>query len=212
MDPCVEFRYESLPSRKWIWLLRLQPLLAVSEGERFGYTWGIRLSPVAKMILPSNTLPCHTCGEAQTTVEQSFSTASPSRVTFDLFCALHNVRHANIELVLRADVICINRNDFKERGEPVNMMGMIYSTARHTVIYFGESNEDSEKTVRALRRLRVAPLDDPSIQVLTSSTRSTLSPPPPNCPSSSGQPQLYRLTARAWAVLPIPMAHSSAAL
>ncbi|KUJ09026.1 uncharacterized protein LY89DRAFT_598914, partial [Mollisia scopiformis] len=61
----------------------------------------------------------------------------PLEITTNLFEALLHVRDTKRQLRIWADAICINQHDDEEKSFQVGMMGRIYATAHHTVIYVG---------------------------------------------------------------------------
>jgi hypothetical protein len=69
---------------------------------------------------------------------------SPFRVTVNLYSALRDLRDSTKTLRLWADAICINQDDEIEKGLQVAMMGRIYATAHHTVIYLGSVDPKTE--------------------------------------------------------------------
>jgi hypothetical protein len=64
-------------------------------------------------------------------------------ISASLESTLRNIRHWNGFDVLRlwVDAICVNQADNEERSDQVRRMGAIYSVARRTIIYLGDSNE-----------------------------------------------------------------------
>ena len=70
----------------------------------------------------------------------------PVQVTYSLYSALRDIRHESKTLQIWADAICINQRDDEEKLRQISMMGRIYSSADHTVIYLGLSNpQDAAK-------------------------------------------------------------------
>jgi len=68
----------------------------------------------------------------------------PFSVTVNLYSALRDLRDTTKSLRLWADAICINQVDEYEKGLQVAMMGKIYETAHHTVIYLGSMGPGAE--------------------------------------------------------------------
>lgn len=56
------------------------------------------------------------------------------RVTSNLLSALRNVRKRREKALVWVDQICINQNDFVERGHQVSIMKFIYNRARQVVV------------------------------------------------------------------------------
>ena len=63
---------------------------------------------------------------------------------------LQNVRSAECSRVLWIDALCINQDDYGERGQQVAMMGDIYSNSARTLVWLGPSLHEAE-TQRALQ-------------------------------------------------------------
>ena len=74
----------------------------------------------------------------------------------------------NLECVLRAfsttsnftagyklwvDALCINQNDYKERGRQIQKMRTIYGSSWSVIAWIGEESEDSSKACRLIERL-----------------------------------------------------------
>jgi hypothetical protein len=64
-------------------------------------------------------------------------------LTQNLFHALRDLRDPQRTQRLWIDAICINQADEKERNQQVSIMGSIYSSAHHTVIYLGPHSGDT---------------------------------------------------------------------
>lgn len=64
-------------------------------------------------------------------------------VTRNLFHALQDIRDDHRLQRLWIDAICIDQSNVEERNCQVNMMGPIYTVARHTIIYLGRAFLDS---------------------------------------------------------------------
>ena len=62
------------------------------------------------------------------------------QITKNLHNALHDIRDPFRVIRLWVDAICINQQDGNERNQQVALMGQIYSIARHTIIYLGQSS------------------------------------------------------------------------
>ncbi|KAF4339372.1 heterokaryon incompatibility (het-6OR allele) [Fusarium beomiforme] len=62
-------------------------------------------------------------------------------VSGNLFIALRELRRSNTSRLIWADAICINQEDFKERGQQVSMMGEIFSGAWQVIIWLGEETD-----------------------------------------------------------------------
>ncbi|KAH8822051.1 heterokaryon incompatibility protein-domain-containing protein [Xylogone sp. PMI_703] len=63
-------------------------------------------------------------------------------ITQNLYSALRDLRDETRVFLLWADGICINQDDNKEKARQIGLMGQIYATAQHTVIYLGPADID----------------------------------------------------------------------
>ncbi|KUJ19316.1 HET-domain-containing protein [Mollisia scopiformis] len=61
-------------------------------------------------------------------------------ITASLESALRHIRDPRRILQVWADGICIDQNDVLDRNQQVSLMGDIYSTAEHTIIFLGLSS------------------------------------------------------------------------
>ena len=61
-------------------------------------------------------------------------------VTLNLESALRHIRHVQRgkDIVLWIDAICIDQGDTKERTHQVGMMGTIYRSCKHVIVYLGD--------------------------------------------------------------------------
>jgi hypothetical protein len=74
-------------------------------------------------------------------------------ITASLDSALRHIRDARRVLRVWADGVCINQNDAVERNRQVRLMGEIYSTAEHTIIYLGVSSPECEFVLKNIKTL-----------------------------------------------------------
>ncbi|EEU35946.1 uncharacterized protein NECHADRAFT_49740 [Fusarium vanettenii 77-13-4] len=58
----------------------------------------------------------------------------------NLHQALIHLRHARFERVIWADALCINQNDFDERGHQVRNMRTIFANAQEVLVWLGEAD------------------------------------------------------------------------
>ncbi|KAJ4136584.1 hypothetical protein NW768_004201 [Fusarium equiseti] len=65
------------------------------------------------------------------------------KITRSLFDGLRRLRKTDAEEIAWADAICINQNDNDEKGHQVDLMGAIYTNARHVVVWLGPDLEGS---------------------------------------------------------------------
>ncbi|CZR68689.1 uncharacterized protein PAC_18588 [Phialocephala subalpina] len=73
------------------------------------------------------------------------------QITKTLDCALRHIRDELRVMYVWADGICINQSDKVERADQVLLMGEIYSTAHHTVIYLGPGDSTSRDVLSILQ-------------------------------------------------------------
>ena len=72
--------------------------------------------------------------------------------TRNLADALRNFRVRGHQQVW-ADAICINQNDFQERGEQINRIAAVYQCAEHVVAWLGEDVEVQEKAFPMMKSI-----------------------------------------------------------
>jgi hypothetical protein len=73
----------------------------------------------------------------------------PLQITINLATALDDLRHQHTILRLWADAICIDQSNISERNHQVGLMRDIYSSAQHTIIHLGDSNDDCNQVMSA---------------------------------------------------------------
>lgn len=66
----------------------------------------------------------------------------PFKVMRNLSDALYALQEERSVVPLWIDAVCMNQEDTEEKSRQIQMMGRIYATATHTIVYFGESNTD----------------------------------------------------------------------
>jgi hypothetical protein len=74
-------------------------------------------------------------------------------VTANCKAALRRLCPSHKSRLLWIDAICINQSSIEERNEQVEMMLVIYATARRTLIWLGESDMSSNYTFKFLSRV-----------------------------------------------------------
>jgi hypothetical protein len=89
----------------------------------------------------------------------------PFHITATLESALRHLRDAKRVIRIWADALCINQADVEERSQQVSQMGSIYSVARHTIIYLGDSTETTDSIFSEIGSLGTSgnvplPIDD----------------------------------------------------
>jgi hypothetical protein len=85
-----------------------------------------------------------------TDVRQITVSGCPFHITATLETALRHSRVAGRVIRIWADALCINQADISERNQQVSQMGSIYSLAHHTVIYLGDSTEETDNIFNEL--------------------------------------------------------------
>ena len=63
---------------------------------------------------------------------------TPVIVTKNLAAALRSIRDVEKAVTVWADALCINQTDDEEKSQQVRQMGLVYETARQTIICLGE--------------------------------------------------------------------------
>ncbi|PMD39536.1 HET-domain-containing protein, partial [Hyaloscypha variabilis F] len=74
-------------------------------------------------------------------------------ITASLDSALRHIRDARRVLHVWADGVCINQNDVVDRNRQVRLMGEIYSSAEHTIIFLGVSSPQCEFALKRIKAL-----------------------------------------------------------
>jgi hypothetical protein len=71
-------------------------------------------------------------------------------ITASLESALRHIRDDRRVLRVWADGVCINQNDVHDRNRQVRLMGDIYSTAQHTIIFLGLSSPQCDSVLKLI--------------------------------------------------------------
>jgi hypothetical protein len=71
----------------------------------------------------------------------------PLQIASNLNSALLDLRDEQRTLLLWADGVCINQRDNKEKAIQVGLMGKIYASALHTIIYLGPADSRDPKMI-----------------------------------------------------------------
>jgi hypothetical protein len=74
-------------------------------------------------------------------------------VTENVKVLLGHLRDPGEDKLIWIDAICINQNDFEERGQQVRLMGQIYSSAEEVKIWLGPEEDDSALLEQFIPRL-----------------------------------------------------------
>jgi hypothetical protein len=72
-------------------------------------------------------------------------------ITQNLYTALLRLRGSSLERIIWVDAICINQEDWKERGQQVQRMAKIYSKAARVLVWLGETAPNSDIALEAIR-------------------------------------------------------------
>ncbi|PMD33751.1 heterokaryon incompatibility, partial [Hyaloscypha variabilis F] len=74
-------------------------------------------------------------------------------ITENLKNLLLALRTEDTYVTLWIDSICINQDDIEEKTKQVKMMSLIYENASTTVVYLGESNQETEAAMECAKEL-----------------------------------------------------------
>jgi hypothetical protein len=116
----------------------LNNLTDSSSYEALSYCWGDKLK------------------QRLITIEAEGQSLSEMIITENLFLALAHLRRASDERRLWVDAICINQDDNLEKTEKnkqITMMRDIYQNAKNTLIWIGETFDNSEDALALIPRL-----------------------------------------------------------
>jgi hypothetical protein len=140
MEP---YMYEGLNAADAIRLLILQPSEDVLDSPIHCSLIHTTLAACDEDIIDGYTALSYVWGTTKDPNEV-YVDGKPFPVTQNLFDALRDLRDFQRVQRLWIDAICINQADEKERNQQVSIMGSIYSSAHHTVIYlnphFGDNS------------------------------------------------------------------------
>lgn len=75
------------------------------------------------------------------------------KATSNLEQALRRLRYKDRSRLLWVDAVCINQLDIPERNSQVKLMGSIYETAHQVIVWLGEEEKDTKKTIELIHRL-----------------------------------------------------------
>ena len=75
-------------------------------------------------------------------------------VTRNLHAALLRLRDRDIARVIWVDAICINQADEKEKEHQIQSMAKIYGKASRVIVWLGETADDSDGALEAIRTAR----------------------------------------------------------
>lgn len=75
-------------------------------------------------------------------------------IASNLYEALLHLRNPHRERILWIDALCINQEDFNERGHQVRSMKTIYAQAREVLVWLGQEDDAVSKAFRCLREFK----------------------------------------------------------
>ncbi|KAL7626356.1 hypothetical protein AAE478_003128 [Parahypoxylon ruwenzoriense] len=132
-------------SKKEIRLLCLEPASNIND-EISG---ALTAAPLSNSATKFEALS-YTWGDSTETRTIRVNGKAGHAVTDNLYYALRRLRNRRSKRTVWIDAVCINQNDFNEKGNQVAMMGQIYSRASRVLIWMGESDkaEPAEPGVR----------------------------------------------------------------
>ncbi|KAK8010081.1 hypothetical protein PG990_009046 [Apiospora arundinis] len=113
--------------------------------EALSYAWG-------PLKLTASVVVCTDLDKSTALLPATFVTPKRSllRVGSNLFEALQYLRSPDEPLVMWIDALCINQNDFEERGQQVARMAHIYSRARKVVAWIGPEHDDATRALEGM--------------------------------------------------------------
>ncbi|KAK4172319.1 heterokaryon incompatibility protein-domain-containing protein [Triangularia setosa] len=75
------------------------------------------------------------------------------QVSRELALALKYLRRTNEDRILWIDAICIDQENHEERNHQVQMMSLIYNSAKQVCVWLGEDNDDSATAISFIREI-----------------------------------------------------------
>jgi hypothetical protein len=117
----------------------------IPDYEALSYTWGSQKDPVDVLIEP------------RVDDKRSKHGSQPHRpdtstlaVTQNLATALRHLRRPDRKRTLWIDAICVNQQDFKERGHQVERMADVYRKADQVVVWLGPESDNSALAITTI--------------------------------------------------------------
>jgi hypothetical protein len=107
-------------------------------------------------------------------------------ITVNFHAALSRLRDRSIERIIWVDAICISQANVPERNYQVQLMAKIYSKASRVIAWLGETADDSD---RALEAIRVA-AEKQSVSASSNETNQTI--------QQASQQAILALLQRLW--------------
>src|SRR5271169_1833250 len=95
---------------------------------------------------------CLTLGEdgSRRPIKLLYVNVLPLRIGSNLAAALRKLRDRQQERVLWPDAICINQNNWTEKGRQVPIMRDIYANARQVIVWLGEEADGDRNAFEVL--------------------------------------------------------------
>lgn len=88
---------------------------------------------------------------AKTNQSTIFLNGRSFSVTRNLHSALQHIRESKRGVSMWIDAICINQNDYQERGHQIAHMRSIYHRASRVMIWLGEADDTSDAAMDYIR-------------------------------------------------------------
>ena len=148
MDAQMLYRYSPILDNDGIRLIQLQPSTSRESIIRCKLIH-TRLRTFRQDFFEHYTALSYVWGDAAERT-QIIVGENTLEITKNLDSALKHLRDETRVLNVWADGVCINQNDYLEKGTQVQQMGKIYETADHTVIFLGECDIKTEQTLSCL--------------------------------------------------------------
>jgi hypothetical protein len=136
------FEYRPLKESDGIRLFEVRPAGSLNDGLA-GRLVHTTLKGCRNEVIHHFTALSYVWGSASNVVT-IFVEGKLFSVTRTLDTALRHLRDSTRVIRIWADAICINQKDNDERAVQVQLMGDIYRTAHHTVIFLGEADENTD--------------------------------------------------------------------
>jgi hypothetical protein len=87
-------------------------------------------------------------------------------VTRNLHAALLRLRDRDITRVIWVDAVCINQADEKEKEHQIQSMAKIYGKASRVIVWLGETADDSDGALEAIRTARKKFTNSPNEEMI----------------------------------------------
>ncbi|KAJ8519526.1 hypothetical protein ONZ45_g3521 [Pleurotus djamor] len=83
-------------------------------------------------------------GDPSSSQKEMMCNGNPTKITYNLYCALRAIWKVQPGVDVWADAICINQDDIPERNQQVSMMGSIYQNAAMVAVWVGDATQKSD--------------------------------------------------------------------